>query len=429
MSLINQMLKDLAQRSKPLPNPDVILSGLVTTPYSRFKKNKFSRLLIVSSSFFILMISFAIIRPHFFPKSHQPLSIPIKIAFQPQSISKPNLTLTETPEAEAALFLNPVVLTGITLQVQKEMTNLRLLLSQNALYRIMSDEQNHLVIVLENTRLIASLPQIDTMNSAVKIIRMTNQVDGSLKIILTLNSGAELSHLELNEADKLSELQMDLSYKNAIEIPAHNFLQNDVVEEQMSSVKKISYDTSIDDEYRQAMHFSIQGQNNKAITLLTQFLVKHPAFIPARKSLVTLLLKQNNFFKAEQVINAGLEQQPVYPAYIQLKAQVLVATGKIKQALALLQMTPPSLEENPEYHAFIAALYQRQNKSMLAEKLYEQLLNQQPDNSIWWMGLGIARESLNKNKEALEAYTRANSTNNLSPELKVYVENRIHTLL
>jgi MSHA biogenesis protein MshN len=56
-------------------------------------------------------------------------------------------------------------------------------------------------------------------------------------------------------------------------------------------------------------------------------------------------------------------------------------------------------------------------------------LNQQPNNSVWWMGLAIARESLRKNKEAVEAYTKASNTDNLSSELKVYAENRIHALL
>jgi tetratricopeptide (TPR) repeat protein len=423
MSLINQMLKDLARRSKPLPDPEVILSGLVSTPYSKPKKNKFHYWLIASSSLFTLMVTSVIFQQEFSSKYHQNRIILATFNSQLHPISKTGLKINEM----STLPLNPVMLTGMTLQIQNEMTNFRFLLSQNTLYRITTNGKDRLVIVLENARLIANLPQIDTTNSAIKSIRMTTQADGSLKIILILNTGAELSHLELNEAGKLSELQMDLSY---IDGTLPNPQQGDVVEEQqINPIKKITYDTSIADEYQQAMNFSTQGQNNEAIALLTKFLIKHPEFVPARKSLTTLLLNEGNTSKAQQVINAGLQQQPLFAPYIQLKAQILVNKGKIRQALNLLQLAPPPLEENPEYHAFIAALYQRQNKAMLAEKLYEALLNQQPDNSIWWMGLGIARESLNKNQEALAAYKKANNTNNLSPELKVYVETRIHALL
>ena len=426
MSLINQMLKDLAQRAKPVSSPDVFISGLVATTYSDAKKNKFYYSLIISSLFLSLLFIFAIVKFYLLPRLHQSPIASIQI--HPIAKPKPMLTETSIPVVHA----RPAGLTGITLQAEKETTSLRLFLSQNTLYRITGNGKNQVMLVLENTRLIANLPQIDTTNSAFKILRMTNQADGSLKIIFILNAGAELTRLEMTEADQHPELKIDFSYNNVVDPVLHNISlgdQGDVVEEhQMQSIKKLSYDTSMDTDYKHAMNFSDQGQNKEAITQLTNLLVKYPAFIPARKSLATLLLKQNNISKAQQVIEVGLQQQPLYLPYIQLKAQILVNKGNIKQALTLLQTTAPPLEENPEYHAFMAALYQRQNQPMLAEKLYERLLNLQPNNSMWWMGLGIARESLNQNSAALEAYQKAN-TDNLSTELKVYVENRIHTLL
>lgn len=431
MSLVNQMLKDLARRSKPVPGPDMILSGLLTTTASKSRKTKLYRWFIACSLFLILISISIIIQPYFLSKNRslQHGLVDASIIAIPHPISPHDPNATVAPIIESSMQ-QPVVLTGITLQAQKERTILRLLLNKDSLYRINSYEKNRLVIVLENTRLVANLPQIDTMKSAVKMIRMINQIDGSLKILLVLNTGTELKHIGTNKTDKLPELQIDLAYKNAVDNGGNNLPQGEILEEQqMSTIKKISYDTKIDDEYQQAINLATQGQNNEAIKRLTMFLKKHPASIPARKSLVELLLKQNDVSNAEGVIDVGLQQEPLYPSYVQLKAQILVDKGKLKQALSLLEKAQPPLEENLDYHAFIAALYQRQNKFQLAEKLYERLVNQQPTNSIWWLGLGIARESLNKNKQALDAYTKANSTENLSPELKVYVENRIHELL
>jgi MSHA biogenesis protein MshN len=105
-----------------------------------------------------------------------------------------------------------------------------------------------------------------------------------------------------------------------------------------------------------------------------------------------------------------------------------VVQGKIRQALNLLQLAPPPLETNPDYHAFVAALYQRQGQPFFAEKLYEQLLVLQPDNAAWWTGLGIALENLGKNTQAVQAYWKARNSEQVNPELRIFVENHIHNL-
>jgi MSHA biogenesis protein MshN len=158
-------------------------------------------------------------------------------------------------------------------------------------------------------------------------------------------------------------------------------------------------------------------------------MAKYPEYATARESLATLLISQGNISQAQQVIRVGLQQRPFYPPYIQLKARILVNEGKVKQALNLLQLEPPPLAENPDYHALIAALYQRQGQPNFAEKLYEQLLVIQPHNPTWWTGLGIALESLGKRTLAINAYTKVKESSNLSPELKIYAETRLRNLL
>lgn len=419
MSLINQMLKDLARRSKPLTDPDVILSGLTASKYVKPKTKKKNYWLL--ASIVVLLFILGLIQQFLLPKYYREQTL-LGNFITEQAI---NIKRQSKPASE--LLFDRVALTGISMQVEKEVTSLRLFLSGHLTYRISKAADNKLILVLENTRVTANLPQIDTLNSALKVIKIVDQTDDSLKIILTLNQGAELSRLALNDKTELPELQIDLLYKND---SASDILQpGDMLEEkQISTIKKISYDTSIEDAYQRAIEFEKIGQDNTAITQLTKFLIEHPNYIAARKSLLSLLLKHRDLTKALQVVNEGLLHQPQYIPYIELKAQILVEKGDIKDALNLLQTTPPPIEVNPEYHAFIAALYQRQNKFNLAEKMYEQLLTIQPNNSIWWMGLGIAREGLNKNDSALLAYTKANGSGDLNPELKVYIENRIHAL-
>lgn len=426
MSLINQMLQDLAERSRPPPKAKVILSGLML-PRSRLKKSKLFWLTL-SVVCIISLILFPIAGKYI--KKDAPIKNTIKTSTSTPvvvtSLENNNLKVINNSE----LATDPTTLTGITLEAQKEMTNLRLFLNQDALYQIISHEKDNLTLILEHTNIVTSLPQINTVNSAISVMQMKNLENGNLEVILKLESGAELERVNMHKTNKFSEFEIDFSYKDSI-----NFHTSEVVEEKMIpklptdfSIKKVNYDTSVDDEYKQAINYASLGQDAEAITLLTEIVEKNPAFMPARKMLASLLVVQGDTDKAQEVILTGLQQKPFYPDLILLKAQILVDQDELKEALALLQLSPPPINENPKYHAFIAALYQRLNEPNLAENLYEKLVKAHPHNSTWWMGLGIARESLNKNKDALIAYKNAMDKENINPELRDHLQTRIHNL-
>jgi len=102
-----------------------------------------------------------------------------------------------------------------------------------------------------------------------------------------------------------------------------------------------------------------------------------------------------------------------------------VNEGRINQALTLLKKSPPSLATNPEYYAFIAALYQRLGQLPSAENLYQQLTTLHPEKGVWWLGLGVTQEGLGKSAQALEAYAKAERSQDLDPELRGYVGTRL----
>jgi len=105
----------------------------------------------------------------------------------------------------------------------------------------------------------------------------------------------------------------------------------------------------------------------------------------------------------------------------------LLKENNVNKAISILEKYAPSIEANPKYHAFIAALYQRQGKTNLAANLYKQLLDLDPKNAKWWLGLGVTQESLGNTTAAVEAYNNADAIGGLSPETKAYVDTRIHT--
>lgn len=425
MSVINQMLKDLEKRARSSMNADMVLPAMpvsVFFPYKKIAKKSW----IIVVFFFLVAMLFIVSYQFIFTQHHSAATlIPINSRIQP----KPMMSGIVNDTTTVSLHLTPAIVTAITLQLQKETTSLRLLLSQDALYQVSTNNKNQLIIFLENTRLVASPPPINTMNSAIQDLKIINQHNGDLKMILTLKKGVELTHLELSEMGKLPELQLDLLSTIDPDSARTNLTaKNTYTQEKIGSIIKLRTDISMSDQYQQALRLSSQGHSNGAIMILTELLAKDPEYSAARESLASLLITQGNTTKAEQIIKTGLQQRPFYPGYMQLKARMLVNAGKIDQALHLLQLAPPTLNTHPDYHAFIAALYQRQGQPLFAEKLYEQLLALQPNNATWWMGLGIALESMGKRTLAIEAYLKARNSDHLNPELKIYAETRVHNL-
>ena len=88
----------------------------------------------------------------------------------------------------------------------------------------------------------------------------------------------------------------------------------------------------------------------------------------------------------------------------------------------------PTIAKDPEYHAFLAGLYEQNGQPLLAARVYNQLVHLVPTQGVWWMGLGISLEQLNKSNEALIAYNSALKTRALNPELQAYVDSRITAL-
>jgi Tfp pilus assembly protein PilF len=426
MSLINQMLKDLEQRSRPIKNSGNYLSELKTTSFSHWKSRKNHYLFIMSILLFCIGILFNL---HVMHKKNKAIHL---ITLKSAPFMQESVHSSVTNNNFNELHATASIVTGLTLQVQKENTLIRVLLSQDTLYRISQNARNDYIIVLNHARLLTSLPSINTVNSAIDNIQMINQDNGNLYIIVSPKKNAEFIHLDLISQGKYPELQMEFLYKapEMIESNASTIEKSSVSSEPETTgtLTKSLISVGPEEEYQAALQYSSQGNLTKAQLLLSQLVVKYPEYTSARESLVKILLEQDKQLQADMVLQVGLQQKPLYPPYAELKARILVKEGKMTDAINLLQKSAPAINSNPDYHAFIAALYQRQGQSLLAAKLYEQLIPLEPENGVWWMGLGIAYENLGKHSEALQAYARADRIDQLNPELKAYIESRIHSL-
>ncbi|MCP4475708.1 MAG: hypothetical protein GY821_14310 [Gammaproteobacteria bacterium] len=94
--------------------------------------------------------------------------------------------------------------------------------------------------------------------------------------------------------------------------------------------------------------------------------------------------------------------------------------------MQLLNRAKPShIENHVDYFALMASLSMQQQDYRNAETLYRLLVAQEPLNSTWWAGLGIAADKLGLSMEAHDAFTRANRIGNLPPPLQRYIDNTL----
>lgn len=402
MSVINQMLKDLATRTKKTNMDEKGLMSLYTFSESNRKiylKQKIVMSVVILIIALISTIIFGYFYLHTQSKAHA-----AKYSVQIDKSSIP-------PSA---------FLSAITLQVEKTKTSLHFLLNKKPLYHLSKLDNNQLMLVLEHTHGIIAQPQFNKLNSAIQSMFIANESNGNFKIILKLKNGAKLNALELNEIKKLPEMDVDFSYSSSpsLSSPANNHLQK-------NTLKKVVNDLTVEERYQKILQLLDQGDNDTAMMQLKKIILDNPKFYLAQESLISLLIEKGDIKEAAKYVEAGLKLAPHYIPFIQLNARILVANGKVKEALNLLQQYSPDIEDFPDYNALLAALEQQQGQFLASAELYKKLLEIQPVNAVWWMGLGISLEKMGRANQALEAYTKADHIENFNPELKAYVENQM----
>lgn len=118
------------------------------------------------------------------------------------------------------------------------------------------------------------------------------------------------------------------------------------------------------------------------------------------------------------------EAMPQADTAMQLARQQL-QDNALRDAIDTLQRALPQAGGRADFHAFLAALLQRDDQHRAAAEHYATALRGAPDNGVWWMGLGISYQALQMAPQAQQAYRSAQASRGLSPELAAFVEARL----
>lgn len=193
-------------------------------------------------------------------------------------------------------------------------------------------------------------------------------------------------------------------------------------------IKEFTPQQQAENEYRKAVAMVQQGRAKEAVEELTYALQLDPRHTAARQTLVGLLLEANRYGDAERKLQEGLTIAPDQPDLVMILARLQVERGDIRGGLVTLERALPYASENAAYQAFLAALLQRDGRHREAIEHYLLALRNAPQTGVWLMGLGISLQAENRLPEAREAFSRARTSNTLSPELQAFVEQRLKQL-
>ena len=184
-----------------------------------------------------------------------------------------------------------------------------------------------------------------------------------------------------------------------------------------------------ENEYRVAANLLNDGRHSEAQEGFRRALQLFPGHSGARQGLFGLLLEAKKNAEAERVLQEGLRLNPNQPGFAMAVARLQLDREDMAGAIETLQKTAPVALGSPEYVAFMAALFfQRTSRHVEAVDSYRTALRLAPGSGVWWMGLGISLQSLNRNGEAQDAFRRAKAANTLTPELLAFVDQRLKQL-
>jgi MSHA biogenesis protein MshN len=200
---------------------------------------------------------------------------------------------------------------------------------------------------------------------------------------------------------------------------------NTVMDKKM---KPLSSSEKAEDEYRRAADLLQKGRMADAVKHLRLALNADAVHTPARELLAGLMLQQGHWHEAQELLEQGIGAVPAHYPFAQLLARVHVEHDADHKALAVMEGSRRAGAENPEYVAFLAALYQRAGKHAEAVKTYSEAVALNPQEGRWWLGMGISLEAVQDRDAAGAAYQRAINSGVLDDRLLQYARQRLAVL-
>ncbi len=193
-------------------------------------------------------------------------------------------------------------------------------------------------------------------------------------------------------------------------------------------LKSVTPQQKSDNLYKQAVALLQQGRVAEARSTLWQALDENAANHNARQLLVGLLVESKRSNDALALLQEGVKIAPEQTGFVMALARLQVEAGNRQLGMQTLEQGLKYAADDAEYHAFYAALLQREERHADAVDHYLIALRQDPANVSWLIGVGISLQAQGKYADAREAFGRARQIDTLTPDLQGFVDQRLAQL-
>ncbi|MDT0595654.1 tetratricopeptide repeat protein [Glaciecola petra] len=178
----------------------------------------------------------------------------------------------------------------------------------------------------------------------------------------------------------------------------------------------------------QASMASRDNDNKKVMQILQKILQISPIQSRARKQLAAMLFSKSQNNKAAEVLLDGLAIDPQDSSMRLMLARIYFKEGNGQQAFSLLNSHPYGQLANDELLSFRAALAEKMGNYEVAQNDYLMLVQRNPAEAKWWLGLGVSHDKQSMGEQAIAAYQQAYSLNQLPQQVNEFVQKRIALL-
>ena len=171
-----------------------------------------------------------------------------------------------------------------------------------------------------------------------------------------------------------------------------------------------------------------EGRASAAEVDFREALTLDPSHAGASQALLGLLLDSGHNNEAEKLMRTVLGINPRQPRHAMVLARLEVERGEVTGAINTMVGALPYVQSDPEFHAFLAALLQREGRHREAAEYYRVALRGVPGHGVWMMGLGISLRAASQAAEARDAFQRAVDSRQLTPDLQEFVGRQLREL-
>lgn len=399
MSVINQMLKDLEQRS-PEPNANSIQSGKVVEAHS-------PRKIVVITSVFVLTVCLIVfyiwqlISENNALKSQQitnSMSVvgTVSVRNESEDIKSSAITPKKVNDNENKVLKSPISQEVAKIEVKQQTSTVNVEnTSPNKTQYVSSNKPLEKI-----TPVLSAKPLLDNSNSKItpakKAVALADEH--------THSAGSASHEQTLSSADKPKPKA------NRMSVSRRQLSADELAEQKLALVEK-----ALDAK-----------QIEKAEKLLEDVVIIRPSDSQTRKKLAALWFGREAYQDAVNLLSQGISLNSKDSSLRQMKARIHLKQGQFTAALNTLK--PLAQLKDEQYQIMLANTAQQAKQNKIAVDAYKVLIAMKPDIGRWQLGLAVLYDKNSQFDLASSTYKKALTKNDLSISSENFIKQRIQVI-